>query len=209
MKLTMTVARAADLEAMSRLDKQSFPKYAHVFSLSSLRKWFHHNRRMFIVARDDGDELAGFAAVVPLKKKLFEAITSGAVSSLVDFPEAGVLKKGKSSYYHIEVIVTKPGARLRSGLQLLGDVVDAVMGTATYVTASPITAAGERLCKYFGFRKVARDRGQGHYPIYLLVVDRSSLSGRTAALARKGVGAHANELRFERRGMSADAPLER
>lgn len=186
--LHTSFARPSDLQAMSRLDKATFPQYSHVFSLESVRRWYEHNPHMFLVTRDETDKLVGFGTIVPVNDILFGAIVAGQASSLVEFPMSKVFKRRTSFFYHIEVIVRNRERRDRAGLDLLQAITRILINQARFVTASPITSAGERLCKYFGFRMVAHDSGPGNYPIYLLEVHPDRLSAKISALGRQGLG---------------------
>jgi hypothetical protein len=143
---------------------------------------------MFLVTRDETDKLVGFGTIVPVNDILFGAIVAGQASSLVEFPMSKVFKRRTSFFYHIEVIVRNRERRDRAGLDLLQAITRILINQARFVTASPITSAGERLCKYFGFRMVAHDSGPGNYPIYLLEVHPDRLSAKISALGRQGLG---------------------
>jgi hypothetical protein len=181
-------ARFSDLQAMSRLDKSTFPQYSHVFSADSVRRWYEHNPQMFLVTRDEAGKLVGFGTIVPVNEILFGAIISGQMSSLVEFPESQVFKRRGSPFYHIEVIVRNKERRDHAGLDLLQAIANILIARARFVTTSPITPAGERLCRYFGFRMIGRDRGVGNYPIYLLEVRGEWLTAKIRALGRQGLG---------------------
>jgi hypothetical protein len=76
--------------------------------------------------------------------------------------------------------------RDHAGLDLLQAIANILAAKAKFVTTSPITPAGERLCRFFGFRMIGRDRGIGNYPIYLLEVHAEWLTAKINALGRQG-----------------------
>ncbi len=182
-------AKLSDLKAMSRLDKETFPQYSHVFSFESLEQWYKHNADIFLVTKNPNGKLTGFSAVVPISESLFHSITQGRFSSLSDFPASEVMSQGKSRYYHIEVVVTAGIRGSRYGLDLLRTISNQLVRHARFVTASPITPDGERLCRYFGFDMIGCDQTENVYPIYLLTVDPKSLLAKIAALERTGLAA--------------------
>lgn len=172
-QLEFGVARPEELSSILQLEWGNFPGYGHIFSVDSIQKWYKHNSEIFNVVRDGRGWVLAFVAVVPITQYLFEQITRGTISSLVQFPEDQVLTNCKSEYWHIEVIAKVPSrTATRVGSFLIERTGHLLLDISKYVTASPITAMGERLCTYFGFQRVSSEHFSGsEYPIYYLQVN--------------------------------------
>lgn len=166
-------ARENELSSILLIEWSNFAGYGHIFSVESLKKWYSFNPKMFYVIRDSRNWVLGYGVLVPIKKSLFKSITSGKYSSLTEFPSSEVLNKDDSIYYHCEVVATvPPRTSLRSGPFLIKSLGQELIKHARYVTTSPITDIGIRLCRYFGFKQVAEQKYNGNaYPIYLLTLD--------------------------------------
>jgi len=175
-KLMFAKAEKSDLSIILQIEWSNFSKYQHVFDAKSIKTWFEHNPNMFYVIKDDSGNILAYAIVVPMTKELFDRITKGEFSSLIDFPLEGVKKSLNSDYYHMEAIATLPGMKkLSVSGMLIKGVGDLLVSHAKYVTTSPMTDDGKRLSEYFGFIKVAEENYKGEiYPISLLEISNIS-----------------------------------
>ncbi|MFC1947339.1 radical SAM/SPASM domain-containing protein [Chloroflexota bacterium] len=172
-QLEFGVARLEELSSILQLEWGNFPGYGHIFSVESIQKWYKHNSNIFNVVRDERGWVLGYVAVVPVTRYLSKQIIKGEISSLVQFPEDQVLKTKNSECWHIEVLAKIPSrTATRVGSYIIEGTGLLLLEKAKYVTASPITPIGERLCKYFGFTRVSSEYFSGsEYPIYYLQVD--------------------------------------
>lgn len=175
--ITFSEAKEDELSSILQIEWSDFPGYGHIFSVESIRKWYHHNSNMFWVVRDSRNWVLGYAALAPITKKLFQRICRGEFSSLVQFPKKEVLKDNASIYYHIEVLASVPSrTATRAGRYLIKSIGDVLLKNAKYVTASPVSDIGLRLCKYFNFKFVANEIAKDHtYPIHSLIVNKQKI----------------------------------
>lgn len=178
-RLTFDKARRDELSSMLQIEWSNFPGYSHLFSVDSIKKWYSHNPDIFYVMRDAGNWVLGYAAIVPISESLFRRICAGEFSALVEFPETDVFAEGVSSpYYHIEAIATIPNSTYqRAGSALIHDLGEMLLSKATYITASPMSDIGKRLCHYFNFAYSSTQHyGGNNYDIYVLDVAKNNLS---------------------------------
>lgn len=173
-------ARKDELSSILLIEWSNFAGYGHIFSVESIKKWYSYNPQMFYVIRDSRNWVLGYGVLVPIKKRLFDKIISGKYSSLTEFPQSEVLQKYDSPYYHCEVVATiPPRTSLRSGPQLIKSLGSMLVKYAKFITTSPITDIGIRLCKYFNFKQVAEQKFDNQlYPIYVLEVEPDSFEQR-------------------------------
>ena len=134
------------------------------------------------MVRDSRHWVLGYATIVPVSEHLFQAIAGGQFSSLVEFPEIDVLMQESTNYFHIEVLATVPSRTAsRAGRYLVNAVGKYLLEHAHYVSASPITDIGIRLCKYFDFEHVGEERvGEIVYPIYTLAINEHTVGQKLA-----------------------------
>ena len=160
--IMFTTARKSDLSDMLKIEWANFSKYLHIFNVKSISKWFEHNSDMFYVVVDQNGQVFGYSVLVPMSIELYSQVRQGKYSSLVDFPESGVLRHMESPYYHLEVIAVVPAKNYMpvSGVLIKG-VGKILSKYAKYVTASPMTEAGIALSNFFGFAKVAEENFNG------------------------------------------------
>lgn len=175
-EITFSLANEFELSSILQIEWSDFPRYGHVFSVQSLQNWFNHNPKMFWVVKDSRNWVLGYASLVPITKKLFNDICQGKYSSLNEFPENQVLKSTRSDYYHIEVIAMVPSrTSSRAGRYLINSVSNLLIDRK-YITTSPITDIGLRLCKFFDFEFVANEVVEGNtYPIFKVEVNKTKL----------------------------------
>ncbi len=180
-KIQFEVAKQDELSSILQIEWGNFSGYGHIFSADSLKKWYRYNPGMFYVVRDSRNWALGYSTLVPITKNLFELVSNGKYSSLTEFSESDVLRSGDSDYYHIEVIATVPSSiASRAGRFLIKSIGNVLLRKrAKYVSASPITDIGIRLCKYFGFTHVGNQNYSGRsYPIFTLELNLSEFRKR-------------------------------
>jgi len=173
-KIRFSQAKEDELSSILQIEWSDFPSYGHLFSVKSIKKWYNHNPNMFWVVRDSRNWVLGYASLTPITNKLYEIICKGKLSSIVQFPKTEVFKDNTSIYYHIEVVASVPSrTATRAGRYLIKSIGSFLLKRAKYITASPVTDIGLRLCKYFGFKHVADEFAKDHkYPIYSLNMDK-------------------------------------
>lgn len=175
----ISFGRAAEdeLSSILQIEWSNFQGYGHIFTVESLKRWYRVSPDSFWVVRDSRHWVLGYAAIVPVSEQLFRAIVSGQISSLAEFPESDVLSEGETDYFHIEVLATVPSRTAsRAGRYLINAVGGYLLEHARYVSASPITDIGRRLCGYFDFEYVGVERvGEVEYPIYTLTLDEQAI----------------------------------
>jgi len=178
-KISFSNAKEEELSSILQIEWSDFPRYGHIFSVKSIQNWYKHNPKMFWVVKDSRNWILGYATLVPLTKKLFNDICLGKFSSLNEFPEKEVYKRNKSDYYHVEVIAMVPSRTAsRAGRYLIKSVSNLLIDKK-FVTTSPITEIGLRLCKFFEFNFVTNEIIDGNnYPIYKLEIDKDKLIGK-------------------------------
>ncbi len=172
-EVKFSLAREEELSSLLLIEWGNFAQYGHSFSVESIKKWFLHNPKMFYVIRDAKNWVLGFGTLVPITENLFKSIMRGQYSSLTEFPEKGVLRKTKTEYFHFEVLATIP-SRIsnRTGSNLVKALGYELIKKAKYVSASPISEIGLRLCEYFGFEHVSDQVCyENKYPIYKLTIE--------------------------------------
>lgn len=169
-KLSFRTSNPDELSSMLQIEWGNFSGYGHIFSVKSLRDWYSHNPNMFKVVVDEHHWILAYAVLVPISEKLFNKICIGKYSAIIDFPTTEVKKRMKSEYYHIEVIATIPSKHSsRSGSYMIKKVGQFLFDNAKFVTASPVSGIGVRLCDYFNFKHIADEIWDDKtYPIYRL-----------------------------------------
>lgn len=176
-EIRFSPAMEEELSSILQIEWSNFPGYGHILTVDSLSRWFNHNPKMFWVVRDSRNWVLGYAALVPISKKLFRKIIKGKCSSLSDFQSEDVLKEDETDFFHIEVVATVPlRTASRSGRYLINCVGHYLLNHAKHVSASPITRIGVRLCKYFDFEHISDEvTSKVSYPIYALEVEASKI----------------------------------
>jgi len=171
-------ARREELSSILQIEWNNFPGYSHLFSVESIQACYDRNPRMFYVVRDARGWVLAYAAIVPVTQPLFEQIRRGLYSSLAQFPMDGVLPECKGVFWHIEVVAAVPSrSASRVGGVLVHGIGRYLLDHAKYMTASPITPVGVRLCEHFGFRRVGYEQAEGGpFPIYYREVESRDLS---------------------------------
>jgi hypothetical protein len=180
--LAFDCARYDELSSILQIEWSDFSTYSHIFSVDSIKFWYAHNPKIFRVVRDARNWVLGYAAIVPITKNLFENIKEGRYSALTQFPPYEVLRSNDTEYFHIEVVASVPSRTAsRAGQELIKNVGLYLSEHARYVTASPITKVGLRLCKYFDFVHIADEKTDGKkYPIYVLAIDKEKSARKIA-----------------------------
>lgn len=173
-------AKSNELSSILQIEWGNFAGYGHIFSVESLKKWFAYNPSMFWVVRDARKWVLGYATLTPITKALYNLITQGYFSSLTQFPECEVLTGRDTEYFHIEVLATVPWrTSSRTGIFLIKHIGESLLSHAKYVSTSPITRVGKRLCSYFEFKHVSDEKsGDRKYPIYCLKVNQESIKNK-------------------------------
>jgi len=172
-EISFSNAKEEELSSILQIEWSDFPGYGHIFSVKSIKYWYNHNPRMFWVVKDSRNWVLGYATLVPVTKKLFNEISQGKYSSLNEFPVDEVLKTTNSNYYHIEVLATVPSRTgSRAGRYLIKNVCKKLINKK-FITTSPITDIGLRLCKFFDFEYVSQETINSNiYPIYRLKINK-------------------------------------
>lgn len=161
-------ARESDIPEIVRLESKCFPDYPYRLTVPTLTKWYAHNPKMFSVIRRDDEVVIGYSVIVPVSQDLFQRIIDEAISSLVSFPEVDVLQTEDAHCFHVEVFAIDPSAPHGAGALLLQSVARFLKDHATYVSASPITNAGLRLCHNLHFTQTGTDRiGTKEYGVFV------------------------------------------
>lgn|GEM_PF-2413358 len=180
--LSFRPAREEELSSILQIEWGNFKGYGHIFSVDSIRYWFAHNPGMFFIVRDSLNWVLAYATIVPITQKLYERILHGEVSSHSQFSPEEVVPGMDSDHWHLEVIATVPSRSFaRVGGYLIREVGSFLTTHAKYVTTSPITEIGKRLCSYFGFEEVATESfGCESYPIFRICIDPDDVKKRLA-----------------------------
>ncbi len=169
--VSVRIARIEDLSHIVEIERESFPGYDHAFNYGILELWHAHNPEIFMVLENGNGPILGYCAIVPVTERLFREIVNGRVSSLSSFPRVDVLRQWrKSQYIHFEVIALRSDREFSTaiGAFYLRFAKSWAEDRAPFITASPITPVGVKLCQAYGFRKIAEERIHSHtYPIYL------------------------------------------
>lgn len=170
-------AKEDELSSILQIEWSNFPGYGHIFTVESLKKWYRQTPSSFWVVRDSKRWVLGYAAIVPVSQRLSQRILRGDLSSLTQFAEDEVRTPDGTEYFHIEVLATVPSRTAsRAGRYLINQVGAYLLTHARYVTTSPVTDIGVRLCRYFNFQRVADEIVDGmSYPIYYLEVDKDQI----------------------------------
>lgn len=178
-ELEFAMAARSELSSILQIEWGNFQGYGHLFTVESIQKWYDHIPDSFYVVRDSHGWVLAYAVLVPISQTLFERICRGDVSSLPQFPQEDV-GPNTSDYWHLEVLASVPKrSASRVGAFLVRKVGEQLLCKAKYVTTSPITPIGERLCRYFGFEHTAdEDPSEGGYPVYMRRVDPSDVVRR-------------------------------
>ncbi len=176
--ISFVPAKEYELSSILQIEWSDFPGYGHIFNVDSIKLWYKHNPDMFWVVKDSQNWVLGYATLVPINEILYKRICKGEFSSLVQFPSDQVLKSGESSkYYHLEVLASVPSRTAsRAGRSLIKSIGNYLIENSEYVTASPVTEIGTRLCKYFNFQYTADECLDNiSYPIYVLKVNKNEM----------------------------------
>lgn len=179
-ELVFDNARESELSSILQIEWGNFAGYGHVFSVESLKKWYAQNPKMFWVVRDARKWILGYATLVPITRNLYNSIIKGNYSSLTHLPEEEVLTTGETEYFHIEVLATiSSRTSSRTGIFLIRSIGNFLLDHAKYVTTSPITNIGRRLCKYFGFKHASDENFEGRlYPVYYSNVKKEEIQNK-------------------------------
>jgi len=173
-------ARKDELSSILQIEWSNFSEYGHIFTVEKLKYWYNHNPDMFFVVVDSMDWVLGYSAIVPITKNTYELLLKGELCSLTDFTSENVEEIGKSDYYHLEVLATIPSKTgTRAGRFIVKETAKYLKENACYITATPVTDMGIRLCNYFQFKKVSTFKdSSGNYPLYSLEIEKSALENK-------------------------------
>lgn len=176
-ELQFSQANEDELSSILQIEWGNFQGYGHLYSVESLTRLYKLNPAMFFVVRDARKWVLGYATIAPIRKRLYDKIISGEISSIAEFPDNDIVRNNKTIYYHLEVVATIPSRTAsRAGYFLIKSVGEYLIKNAKYVTTSPITDIGVRLCKYFGFEHISNEKYQNKvYPIYSMSINESIL----------------------------------
>lgn len=176
-KLNFRTSNIDELSSILQIEWGNFSGYGHIFSVNSLKNWFAHNPHMFKVVVDEHHWILAYAVLVPISERLYNDICKGKYSAIIDFPISEVKKRMKSDFFHIEVLATIPAKySSRSGSFMIKSVGKFLFENAKFVTASPVSGIGVRLCNYFSFEHIADEIwNEETYPIYKLDVKNDSI----------------------------------
>jgi radical SAM protein with 4Fe4S-binding SPASM domain len=177
-ELQFAIANEDELSSILQIEWGNFQGYGHLFSVESLTRLYKVNPSMFFVVRDARKWVLGYATIVPIRKRLYDKIASGKISSIAEFPETDIIRKNKTDYYHLEVVATIPSRTAsRAGYFLIKSVGEYLIKKGKHVTTSPITDIGVRLCEYFGFKHISNESYENKvYPIYVMDINEKVLA---------------------------------
>jgi radical SAM protein with 4Fe4S-binding SPASM domain len=153
-------AQREDLSDILRIEWACFPEYEFKFTPSSILKWYDYNPNMFLVLKDSRGRTLGYSCIVPLSIPGWLRIIKGHASSLQELRFDHVLKNGEPVvlFWHVEAVGTIADIRSRAGRALIRKTGELLLYLGNSVTACPITDIGLRLCKFFDFRPIAREK---------------------------------------------------
>ena len=175
--------RIFELQRIVAMEKEIFPGYSHAFGYSDLEVWFGLNPGMFFVFIGNDGKISGYSTIVPVTSDVHHSLIKGEISALNEFPRSGVLYWGdETNYFHIEVIASIGSKKKRAaiGSLMLMHTSRFLANNAKFVTASPVTEIGDRLCNHFGF-SLASFSNDG-YPIVELKIEKTKMAQRIKKL---------------------------
>jgi radical SAM protein with 4Fe4S-binding SPASM domain len=169
-------AGSEDLSEILRMEWACFPEYEFKFVPADLRKWYGYNPDMFFKLVDSDDRILGYSCFVPLTASGYHKFISGVSCSLHELDLPDVAQKHESKLWHLEVVGTIADIRSRAGRALIRNTGSFLLNKADFVTATPITDIGRRLCNYFSLKPVATDStGLKSYLIFGISTKDSSI----------------------------------
>ena len=169
------IANNEDIDSMVNIEKEFFSDYSRAFDKDFMEKWYKYNPNMFYVVKDSNGKVLGFTILTPVTEELYNKLLLGEVSDMFDFNEEDVLKDLNSDYFYFsDICVSKENKNyIKTVGMLLGGMIKILSENATYVTTSPITKEGLRMCEHIGFKKVSEEIFEGKsYPIYELIITK-------------------------------------
>jgi radical SAM protein with 4Fe4S-binding SPASM domain len=166
--LKFAPAEYEELSSILQLEWANFSDFANAFSVDSIKKWYKHNPNMFWVVKDTSNWILGYVVLVPVSERLYNDICNGQYSALVEFSEQCVQKTNNSAFYHIEVLAKIPNIIEQIvGSFLIKNTGTFLVNNAKYITATPMTEVGLKLCNFFDFTYCSSEEINGkQYPIY-------------------------------------------
>lgn len=179
------IAAPSELSDILQIESAEFPDYRLAFSSNTLKAWYKRVPGMFRVVSDQSHRTLGFSVLVDVTERLFTRIRSGELSSLLQFPPSDIMSPATSEYVHVEVLAVSSRHReSKVGTFLIRSVAAIVLPSARYLSASPITEDGVKLCEFFGFEHVADDRSQPEkpLPVYVLELNAEDVERRLRSL---------------------------
>lgn len=163
--LIFQTATEEDFQGMLAIENEFFGTYSRALNEENMTRWFNHNPNMFYVVKNENGHVLAFTILVPVTKELYDKLKKGKVSDLFDFDENEVEKVFKSDYFFIEeVCVSKKGSKgnyFRATRLLFNEFTKIIYENAKFVTTSPITEDGKRICEHLGFQLVAEEVYEG------------------------------------------------
>ena len=163
-----------DISGILEIENEFFGSYIRVFDEEKITTWFEYNPDMFYVIKNKSNIVLAFAILVPVSEELYMKLKTGQVSDILNFDEKDVEEDFLSDYCFIEeVCVSKIKASdyMRIANALVGGIFKELYGKAKYITTSPITEDGRRICEALNFAFVSEEEYEGEkYPVYELTV---------------------------------------
>ena len=166
-------AEERDLQKMADIEEEYFGGYSRAYDFLFMQKWYLYNRDMFYVVSEEAGTILAFLILTPITENLHKQLLQGKVSDMFDFPLDDVLEQFESEFYYVaDICVSKrnEGVRyLTVAVALIRGLIELLNKNAKYVTTSPITKDGVRLCEKIGFEVVSEEIYEDKsYPICLL-----------------------------------------
>ncbi len=169
-----------DIPGMVKIEEEFFSDYEKAFDQPFFDQWFAHNADMFYVIKNIENDVLGFVVLTPITEKLHNRLIEGEIFDFFDFPKTEVIKTMDSDYYYVsDICITKSkaGKYMKAVINIAGGMIGILAEKAKYVTACPVTAAGARLCRTFGMKKVAEAESNGEkYTVCLLKVTPDAIA---------------------------------
>lgn len=172
-KNVFTNASYDDLEQMADIEKKYFSDYERAFDYNFFAEWYTHNPEMFYVVKNEVEGVIAFTVVVPVDETLHNMLLKGEVSDLFDFSKENVCKEMNSDFFYVADICVNNTKNVLVAARMLIEVCKILYSKAKYVTTSPISKYGLKMCQHLGFEEVAKQNYNGHeYPVYCLSIDK-------------------------------------
>lgn len=174
--LNISPSTKDDINGILEIEKEHFANYVRVLDRKMIIKWLEYNPDMFFVLKNECNTVVAFMILVPVSRKLYEKLQNGQVSDIYNFEKRQVEKKFRSDYFFVEEVCISKKIQTASYIKTFRLLINCFFtallhGRAKYVTTSPLTKEGVRLCGKLGFSFVSENEYLGEtYPIYELII---------------------------------------